>query len=188
MDLIFEAEHVAALLSASLRSTARLPCLSQMMNPDLWRQDLDPSRIRLLRQELETLGVVLSVSADDIDPSRIEPGLWLVGGEGVYLMSNAPIEDLRAKGIQHTAYAEGCDPGLVSPGEWIRMKRATFGGDDGVEFLSSASVSAGLPKAGKYRLLITPETMILPVLPKERRMSLPEAGMETCDAVGVPDL
>jgi hypothetical protein len=60
------------------------------------------------------------------------PGLWLVGDEGVYLLSNGKLaEGQRALVV----YAEECDP-KSNPDTW-HYKRQHFGGDDGIEFLDA---------------------------------------------------
>lgn len=60
------------------------------------------------------------------------PGLWLVGDEGVYIMSNGKLaEDQRPLVV----YARECDP-KTNPEYW-HYKRLHFGGDDGVEFLDA---------------------------------------------------
>jgi len=61
-------------------------------------------------------------------------GLWLVGDEGVYLMPNTEGE------TRTIAHAKECDPTKLDFDEWWRVKRATFGGDDGVEFISLADI------------------------------------------------
>jgi hypothetical protein len=69
-------------------------------------------------------------------------GVWLVGDQGVYLMPNT-------EGATRTiAYAKECDPKKVD--DWWDVKRASFGGDDGVEFISIEEIerlSAGPPGA-----------------------------------------
>ena len=55
-------------------------------------------------------------------------GLWLVGDEGVYLMPNTEGE------TRTIVYAKECDPSKCD--DWWDVKRATFGGDDGVAFIS----------------------------------------------------
>jgi len=60
------------------------------------------------------------------------PGLWLVGDEGVYIMSNGKLaEDQRPLVV----YAQECDP-KTNPDYW-HYKRQHFGGDDGVVFLDA---------------------------------------------------
>lgn len=64
------------------------------------------------------------------------PGYWLVGDEGVYLMHNgAIIEDIDR---QPLAYSKECNP-QTNP-DWFEVKRDTFGGDDGVEFIEAAVI------------------------------------------------
>lgn len=66
-----------------------------------------------------------------------QPGLWLVGDHGVYLMSNGKLPD-GARPL--VVYAEQCDP--TTSDDWFHIKRATFGGDDGVESLDGTQLEA----------------------------------------------
>ncbi|MBZ9759161.1 DUF3085 domain-containing protein [Mesorhizobium sp. ESP6-5] len=60
------------------------------------------------------------------------PGLWLVGDEGVYIMSNGRlVEGTRALVI----YAEQCHPG--GDIDWWDYKRRHFGADDGILFIEA---------------------------------------------------
>ncbi|UVK49749.1 DUF3085 domain-containing protein (plasmid) [Mesorhizobium sp. AR02] len=60
------------------------------------------------------------------------PGLWLVGDEGVYLLSNGKLaEGARALVV----YSEQCHP--VGNPDWWDYKRRHFGGDDGIEFIEA---------------------------------------------------
>ena len=61
-----------------------------------------------------------------------KPGLWLVGDEGVYIMSNGKLaEGPKALVI----YAEQCHPkGNI---DWWDYKRRHFGADDGIEFIEA---------------------------------------------------
>lgn len=60
------------------------------------------------------------------------PGLWLVGDEGVYLMSNGKLaEDQRPLVV----YSAECDP--KTNRDYWHYKRQHFGGDDGVAFLDA---------------------------------------------------
>jgi hypothetical protein len=77
------------------------------------------------------------------------PGLWLVGDEGVYLMSNgSPFQGV-------IAYAKQCDPNKMDFDAWWYVKEATFGGDDGVEFIDLAAI----PESGDIEIEISPETL-----------------------------
>ncbi len=62
------------------------------------------------------------------------PGLWLVGDEGVYLMPNTTDPK------RTIVYARECDPKKLDFDTWWANKRASFGGDDGVEFLPLADI------------------------------------------------
>ncbi len=64
-----------------------------------------------------------------------KPGLWLVGDHGVYAMSNGKLAE-GAKPL--VVYAEGCDPNTDD--DWFEVKRRTFGGDDGVDFLDAGGL------------------------------------------------
>lgn len=66
-----------------------------------------------------------------------QPGLWLVGDHGVYVMSNGKLAEA---GRPLVAYAEECDP--TSNDDWFHIKRQTFGGDDGVEFFDAHHLEA----------------------------------------------
>lgn len=87
-------------------------------------------------------------------------GLWLVGDQGVYLMPNTVGE------TRTIAYAKECDPTKCEFDDWWNVKRATFGGDDGVEFISieeieriSSSPSGALPETLSINLTSTRMTI-----------------------------
>ena len=71
--------------------------------------------------------------------------LWLVGDEGVYLISNGKL----SKGQRPlVVYAEECNP-QTNTDCW-HYKRQHFGGDDGVEFIDAAllqKIIASVPDA-----------------------------------------
>ena len=67
-----------------------------------------------------------------------KPGLWLVGDEGVYALSNGKLAEGQRPLV---VYAEECDP-KTNPDYW-HYKRQHFGGDDGIEFLD-ATMLVGL--------------------------------------------
>lgn len=58
------------------------------------------------------------------------PGLWLVGDQGVYIMSNGKLPEGERPLV---VYAEECHP--VGNPDWFHYKRRHFGGDDGFEFI-----------------------------------------------------
>lgn len=61
-----------------------------------------------------------------------KPGVWLVGDEGVYIMSNGKLADGQRSFV---IYAEECDP-KTNPDYW-HYKHQYFGGDDGIDFLDA---------------------------------------------------
>lgn len=68
-------------------------------------------------------------------PERTDPGLELVGDDGVYLMSNACDQQKDAQGSCVLAYANEVNPKKLDFDVWWEAKRRGFGGDDGVNFL-----------------------------------------------------
>lgn len=62
-------------------------------------------------------------------------GLWLVGDNGVYIMSNGKL----AEGDRPlVVYSEECHP--VGNPDWFDYKRRHFGGDDGIEFIDAEQI------------------------------------------------
>jgi hypothetical protein len=91
------------------------------------------------------------------DDEALEPGLWLVGDQGVYLMSNGVRDEDRPSSA---VYAEECNPDTVEFEDWWAFKRASFGGDDGVEYLDPSFVQPGLDLKAEFLWLdITPTTI-----------------------------
>ncbi|MGJ8653019.1 MAG: DUF3085 domain-containing protein [Opitutaceae bacterium] len=65
-------------------------------------------------------------------PEDHSPGIMIVGDDGVYIIGNEDAEEAPIKsGL--IAYAKGCNPRVDE--DWWGNKRASFGGDDGAEFL-----------------------------------------------------
>lgn len=74
--------------------------------------------------------------AEQLDNKKPTPGFWIVGDEGVYLMHNGRSgKDER----QPVAYAFECNPKTLPFDTWWDVKRATFGGDDGVDEICNAA-------------------------------------------------
>jgi hypothetical protein len=92
-------------------------------------------------------------------------GLWLVGDHGVYLMANTkdgPREKARKKDDKaFVVYAKECNPDTTE--EWWDVKRASFGGDDGVEFLSLREIEGLISKPPKPNAI--PHSLILGFMP-----------------------
>src|ERR1019366_6563875 len=66
-------------------------------------------------------------------------GLWRVGDDGVYLMSNGLPRLLQPDNAEKAivAYAQEVNPTTMEFDDWWGMKRASFGGDDGCEFFAA---------------------------------------------------
>ena len=68
-----------------------------------------------------------------IKPGKDEkPGLWLVGDQGVYLLSNGKLAEGERPLV---VYSDECHP--VGNPDWWHYKNRHFGGDDGIEFLDA---------------------------------------------------
>ncbi|WP_266065070.1 DUF3085 domain-containing protein [Brucella intermedia] len=82
-----------------------------------------------------------------------QPGLWLVGDEGVYLLSNGKLAEGQKALV---CYAEECEPS-TNPDYW-HYKRRHFGGDDGIEFLDAGELMhllESMPDATHLRIEMT---------------------------------
>jgi hypothetical protein len=82
-------------------------------------------------------------------------GFWLVGDDGVYLMANTtdgPHEKARKQGEPKLAvYAIECNPSTCAFDDWWAVKQATFGGDDGIEFIPASGIPGqGLKPKPRY--------------------------------------
>lgn len=76
------------------------------------------------------------------DKNSFKPGLLLVGDEGVYLMSNGLpnlTKDKTENNKNFVAYAEESNPEKMEFDDYRHAKEATFGHDDGAEFLDIAN-------------------------------------------------
>lgn len=86
-----------------------------------------------------------------------KPGLWLVGDEGVYLLSNGKLAEGQRPLI---VYAQECDP-KTNPDYW-HYKRQHFGGDDGIEFLDAEMLMkliTGSPAATHLTITMTDSSL-----------------------------
>lgn len=91
-----------------------------------------------------------------------KPGIWLVGDEGVYIMSNGQLADGQRSLV---IYAEECDP-KTNPDYW-HYKRQYFGGDDGIDFLDAELLVRSietLPSPTHLTIAMTDDSMsIMPI-------------------------
>ncbi|MGV1964178.1 DUF3085 domain-containing protein [Agrobacterium sp. 22-222-1] len=99
-------------------------------------------------------------------PGRDEqPGVWLVGDEGVYIMSNGKLAEGQRPCV---VYAEECDP-KNNPECW-HYKRRHFGGDDGIEFLDAfmlVKLIAASPGCTHLKIVFQPNAMQLFVVQRD---------------------
>ena len=61
-----------------------------------------------------------------------QPGFWLVGDQGVYIMSNGKLTEGDRPLV---LYSDECHP--VGNPDWYDYKRRHFGGDDGIAFIDA---------------------------------------------------
>lgn len=65
-------------------------------------------------------------------------GFWIVGDEGIYLMHNAKLDMDGPNPV--VVYANECNPKTLPFDTWWSAKDATWGGDDGCEFIAEAEL------------------------------------------------
>ena len=91
-----------------------------------------------------------------------KPGLWLVGDEGVYAMSNGKLAESQRPLV---VYAEECDP-KTNPDYW-HYKRQHFGADDGIDFLDAkmlVTLITAAPDATDITITMTDDSIaIMPI-------------------------
>lgn len=103
-------------------------------------------------------------AADTIKPLYDQDtgkGFWLVGDQGVYLMLNTV-------GAQPLIYARECDPTTLDFDVWWQNKNATFGADDGIEFVPMEIIEnlAGTPPTKPRTLAVdlSPDNISIGIL------------------------
>jgi len=106
------------------------------------------------------------------DETTKKPGLWLVGDDGIYLMSNGrpalPRDEEAAQRQKDgedffknlVAYADQCNPDKTED-VWD-VKREIFGGDDGVEFIEVPETAVDIEK-----IEISPQSFVIHWLHEE---------------------
>lgn len=164
MDMHFDAAVVRQLLDHARAAPTRAPTLEQTFEGRCRRDGRDV--------DVEGLGLADWPTAADVDPARLPIGLWLVGDQGVYLMSpGRPGLLLRGTNGHVVARSEETDP-AYEPDEWYENKRRAFGGDDGVVFLDAAFIELALSqqRANRMALTVTPECLATAV-PASRRLA-----------------
>lgn len=137
MKLHFDADAVRQLLAHAVGAPAHRPTFEQLFD-GACRKDghtIDPLTVSDLTRP----------TGADADVGKVPAGLWLVGDQGIYLMSNGQPPLLRdGTGSSHVlAYAREADP-VRNQNTWWTTKRFAFGADDGVVFLEAVFVIAML--------------------------------------------
>ncbi|MDI4665975.1 DUF3085 domain-containing protein [Xanthobacter autotrophicus] len=88
-----------------------------------------------------------------------KPGLWLVGDEGLYILSNGKLAEGQRPLV---CYAQECNP-ATNPDYW-HYKRQHFGADDGIEFLDAEELQTiiqATPAATHLRIETTDTSISL---------------------------
>lgn len=83
-----------------------------------------------------------------------EKGLWIIGDQGIYVMANT------TNGVHHKSsekplvvYATECDPTKLDFDTWWSVKQASFGGDDGIDYLHIDELRAMAQKPPRPRMV-----------------------------------
>ena len=178
MRLHFDLAVTQRLLDHSKAATERSPTCDQLYEGRFRRDGKDA--------DLDNLSADNFPTAEDVDPAKIPPGLWLVGDQGIYLMSNGQ-PSLRPEvgdSLNIVSHAPEADP-RVNPEGWWDAKQAAFGGDDGVVFLELPFAEGLIARGcnGQVCIDLTPAqvaavvpTRPLPAAPPARRFPSQRAG------------
>lgn len=91
-----------------------------------------------------------------------KPGLWLVGDDGIYLMSNGipSLPENKSTTSQFVVYADECNPKVQDVDEWWAVKERTFGPDDGCDFIDLSKINYDInAKLCNFAVLCTPSKL-----------------------------
>ena len=153
MILTFDAQTVRNFIEASRNSSNHRATIEQSCMEEYLRDGLDP----------ESLNDMLDGTvAGDYDPARIPEGVWLVGDlGGVYLTSNAPVDEVRAAGFDPVVYACEVDPETMGPDEVYKARKDSFGIMDGVKFIAAEHLEQALDD-DVLGIDVTPDFVLIP--------------------------
>ena len=112
MRLHFDLAVTQRLLNHSKAAAERSPTCDQLYD-GRFRQDGKDA-------DLASLSADNFPTADDVDPTKMPPGLWLVGDHGIYLMSNGrpPLRQEAGDSLNIVAHAPEADPRVYPEGWW----------------------------------------------------------------------
>lgn len=98
-------------------------------------------------------------------------GFWLVGDQGVYLMPNTTDgiyhKNLGKDDTRLVVYARECNPDTMAFDDWWDNKRASFGGDDGVEFLNAQDIISMASQGNEI-----PDSLAIEFMPNKFSLSI----------------
>ena len=172
MRLHFDLAVTRRLLDHSKAATERSPTYDQLYEGRFRRDGKDADLGNLSADNFPT--------ADNVNPTKIPPGLWLIGDHGVYLMSNGrpPLRPEAGESPNIVAHAPEADP-RVNPEGWWEAKRAAFG-NDGVVFLELPFVEGLIARGRDGRVCVditpaqveavVPAVFVPPMVPGRRRV------------------
>lgn len=131
-----------------------------------------------LRFKTEDVRRILEQSKNDTEwregyAGPTGPGVFIVGDNGVYLMSTGKNQKkVEGKDRFDVVYAEECNPETMEFDDWWENKRATFGGDDGADYLEVSLIEPHLQ--GEFlELRLTPQNIEVVVRrSKQERLTL----------------
>lgn len=95
-----------------------------------------------------------AATADPLYGAVTGKGFWLIGDQGVYLSPNTSDGSYyrqmdKTKWKRLCIYARECDPAKLDFDTWWSNKMASFGGDDGIEFIGLAVIENMIQEAKK---------------------------------------
>jgi hypothetical protein len=120
MILTFPKAAVKELLDHAFAAAQHNPTFGEMYDPALRKDGKKPGPLDL-------------PEAEDVNLAKVKPGLWLVGDDGVYLVSNGLPMLMASERGQKVAYANEANPETMDPDAVWDAKNGSFGGDDGVD-------------------------------------------------------
>lgn len=145
----FDADLVRAQLEVSRSAEKRRGSFEQNYSIQYLRQDL-PADVReklILNADEDGFNFDIDPQSQ-IDEDKIPVGLWIVGDQGIYMMTNGVELDKPKDARIPVAYAKECDPEKMDFDDWYDRKRMIFGGDDGVIFVPEEMIAQTLKTCG----------------------------------------
>ena len=140
----------------------------QNYSVEFLRDDLPAERRAQIIESADDDGFSMSIDPQaEIDASKIPAGIFLVGDDGIYIMSNAADQEKGADGKLPLAYADEANPETMSGEAVYDAKRRIFGGDDGVDFLPAAMIASALDRCGDQLVIEMTEMGIRVMIPEE---------------------